>query len=416
MHNIAVVGAGVSGLSVAQMLRNRFAVTVFEQADRPGGLIKCRRVSGGLFHECGGHVFNTKNETVARWFWSRFDRDLDFALAKRNAVVSMDGYGLIPYPIENHVYMLGEEVMRAFESDICSEGNFAADSVEDFAAFLKGRFGKTLYELYFRPYNSKVWRCDLADVPLDWLQGKLPMPSAREMLNANREHLEENQFVHSSFWYPANGGSQFIADGLARGLDIRLGSPAREITVDKGGSGACFVNGQAFDGVVFCGNIKDLPAMLRGVSLPSRLEDGVRRQQSHGTTSVFCRMDANPYSWVYQPSPQHESHRIICTGNFAPSNNAPGEMTGTIEFTDAIEKDAILKQLGHMPFSPHYLTHRYNATTYPIQHADTRQLIGAVKDFLRPYNIRLVGRFAEWEYFNMDAAIASAMNLDWAKE
>lgn len=37
------------------------------------------------------------------------------------------------------------------------------------------------------------------------------------------------------------------------------------------------------------------------------------------------------------------------------------------------------------------------------------EVVAAVKQLLLPHGIRLVGRFAEWEYFNMDAAIASAM-------
>ena len=65
----------------------------------------------------------------------------------------------------------------------------------------------------------------------------------------------------------------------------------------------------------------------------------------HGTTSVFCEIDKNPYSWIYQPSRFHDSHRIICTGNFAESNNADGKMTATIEFTDEISKEDILSNV-----------------------------------------------------------------------
>ena len=64
MQKIAIIGAGVSGLSAAHFLKDKYEVTVFEKEDRPGGLIKCRRVNGSLFHTCGGHVFNSKRQDV----------------------------------------------------------------------------------------------------------------------------------------------------------------------------------------------------------------------------------------------------------------------------------------------------------------------------------------------------------------
>ena len=64
MSRIAIIGAGISGLTVAQLLKKRHEVVVFEKEATPGGLIRCRRVNGNLFHICGGHVFNSKREDV----------------------------------------------------------------------------------------------------------------------------------------------------------------------------------------------------------------------------------------------------------------------------------------------------------------------------------------------------------------
>ena len=132
--------------------------------------------------------------------------------------------------------------------------------------------------------------------------------------------------------------------------------------------------------------------------------------QSHGTTTAFCEIDPNPYSWVYQPSKRHESHRIICTGNFSPANNAAGKMTATVEFTDSISDEDIKSQLPLMPFHPRFIKSHYSKYTYPVQTVRTRAMISQLKAFLRHYGISLVGRFAEWEYFNMDAAMASAFD------
>ena len=233
------------------------------------------------------------------------------------------------------------------------------------------------------------------------------MPTIPEMVMANINHTEEKSFVHSSFFYPKSGGSQFIADVLANNIDISFGTQVSSITCTE--YGKLNVDGCVFDEVIFCGNLMELPAMLAGrIDINGFIQD-IAALEAHGTTSVFCETDATPYSWFYQPSKRHQSHRFICTGNFSSTNNAPGKMTCTVEFTNEVSEDSIKRQLRLMPYHPKYIAHNYSRYTYPIQRSDTRQMIDSLKKQLAKYRIRLVGRFAEWEYFNMDAAIASAM-------
>lgn len=408
MRKIAIVGAGVSGLTCANLLRRVASVAVFEKEKSPGGLIRCERHDAGLFHLCGGHVFNTKDQRVMDWFWKNFDRNRDFIKADRNSAVCFDDGRMVGYPVENHVYQMPEDVQRRFEADLRAMESCPDAVPGNFDAFLRGRFGKTLYELYFKPYNAKIWRRDLTQVPLSWLAGKLPMPTVAEMRKANGERLEERSFVHSSFWYERNGGSQFLADALAKDVDVRCGVDVSRMTLcDDGKIGIC---GERFDKAIFCGNVKDLPMSLDGVDLGGFAEE-ISSLESHGTTAAFCELDVNPYSWVYQPSIRHDSHRIICTGNFAPSNNAIGRMTGTVEFTDFVSDDDIRRQLPQMPFHPRFLRSHHTPCSYPIQNAGTRDMIAALKDRLAVRGVHLVGRFAEWEYYNMDAAMASAMRL-----
>ena len=72
MKKIAIIGAGISGLSSAHFLKDHYDVTVFEKESTPGGLIRCERVGDNLFHTCGGHIFNSKRQDVLDWFWSKF--------------------------------------------------------------------------------------------------------------------------------------------------------------------------------------------------------------------------------------------------------------------------------------------------------------------------------------------------------
>jgi len=413
----AVIGAGISGLSVAQMLQERGEqISVYEKEDKPGGLIKCRRVNGSLFHACGGHVFNSKRQDVLDWFWSKFVREKEFDKADRNSVVFMADGKAIPYPIENHVYLFDEAVQKMFYADLdeidrVKGVNASFVDYENFGDFLRWRFGKTLYNLYFQPYNEKVWRRSLNSVPMAWMEGKLPMPTTEEMRENNANRVEEKSFVHSSFWYEKNDGSQYIADKLAEGLDIHYGTNINSIQYVDGG---WIVDGEKYDKVVFCGNIKEMIRMIEGIGL-DKFKQPIENLEYHGTTAVFCEIDKNPYSWIYQPSRQHESHRIICTGNFANSNNGEnvpeGRITATIEFTDAISKEDIIDNLKKIPLHPRYIDHEYNQYTYPIQNTDTRTMIKEIKEYLSPLGFYFTGRFADWEYYNMDVAIGAAINL-----
>lgn len=423
MQKIAIIGAGISGLSSAHFLKDRFKVKVFEKENKPGGLIKCDRINGNLFHTCGGHVFNSKSQEVLDWFWSKFVREEEFSKAERNSSVFMDlkdnslEYNSIPYPIENHMYLFNAEIQKCFYEDLEEidqikgvDANFT--DYDSFGDFLRWRFGKTLYNLYFQPYNEKVWRRDLNTVPMSWMEGKLPMPTTQEMRDNNANKVKEKAFVHSSFWYEIMNGSQHIADKLASELDIRYNTDVNKIVyVD----GKWHVAGELFDKVVFCGNIKDMGEMIVGVDIDDYKKQ-IESLEYHGTTAVFCEIDSNPYSWIYQPSRNHNSHRIICTGNFASSNNdskviPTGRITATIEFTDAIGKDEIIDNLKRIPLNPSYITHKYNQYTYPIQNSDTRNMIKKLKADLSSFDFFFTGRFADWEYYNMDVAIGAAMNL-----
>ncbi len=410
MGKCAVIGAGVSGMTIANLLKEKYEVRVYEKENCPGGLIKCRRVNGSLFHTCGGHVFNSRRQDVLDWFWSLLNRDKEFSKADRNSVVFMEKGEEIPYPIENHVYLFDTDTQKRFINDLVIMARKGDTEPANFEEFLKGRFGDTLYDMYFKPYNEKVWRRDLKQVPLSWLEGKLPMPTIAEMIFNNINHVKEKQFVHSTFWYEKNNGSQFIVDKMAEGLNIKYNQDVNSICYD---GKEWIVQGERFDKVVFCGNIKDMVNIVDGIDI-EKYKKPVANLEYHGTTAVFCEIDANPYSWIYQPSKAHESHRIICTGNFSKTNNSSdlkeGRITGTVEFTDKISKDEILDNLSKIPLNPVYLDHKYNQYTYPIQDANTRKMILDIKTSLAPYGFYFTGRFADWEYYNMDVAIGAAID------
>ena len=77
-NKLAIIGAGISGITAGAILKDTHDVTVFEAHASIGGLVHCDRADGYLYHRIGGHVFNSKNQEVLNWFWSKFNKEEEF--------------------------------------------------------------------------------------------------------------------------------------------------------------------------------------------------------------------------------------------------------------------------------------------------------------------------------------------------
>ncbi|WP_366184865.1 NAD(P)-binding protein [Flavobacterium ovatum] len=408
MKKIAIIGAGISGMTIGHCLKNNYDVELFEKDSKPGGLIKCDVVEGNLYHMVGGHVFNSKRQDVLDWFWSFFDKEKEFTKSTRNAVAFMEKP--IGYPVENHLYQMGDDIIKKVINELLELSLKKGDNPKNFEEFLKKQFGLTLYEEYFKPYNEKIWKKDLSKVPLSWLEGKLPMPEVEEIIYNNIKKEQETKMVHSTFFYPKNNGSQFLANRLAEGLNINLNTPVETLFKNDITKKWLVNSDKEFDIVIFAGNIKALPLMLENNFL-NEYQENIEKLDFHGTTSVLCEINVNDFSWIYLPDTKFDAHRIICTGNFSKNNNREGILSATIEFTDFMSEADLKEQLKNIPFAPKYIDHRYTKYTYPIQDVDTREFISQIKKVTEKNELYLTGRFAEWEYYNMDAAMGAAMDL-----
>lgn len=413
MKNIAIIGAGISGVSTAKLLSEHANTTLYEKKACIGGLIACDMIDGVLYHKVGGHVFNSKISTVLDWFWTHFDKKTEFIAAKRNAKILLNG-SVIGYPIENHLYMLPADLVKRILGELIEinkNKTINALSYPDFKAFLIGNFGKTLYELYFKPYNQKIWRVNLDKVSMQWLEGKLPMPNFQDILFKSIVRTEETEMVHSSFYYPLNGGSQFIINRLAEGLDIRLNAKISQICYD---GRKWSIDGKEFDNIIFSGDVRHLWRIIKGnVGCEIHLK-ALQDLKSHGTFNVLCECDATDLSWLYIPDKEFLAHRIIYTGNFSQNNNKSDDanrISCTVEFSEKIDERQILEELSKLPGNLVKLASNSEKDSYVIQSHNTREKIEIVKQHLEPLGFYLVGRFAEWEYYNMDKCIERAIEI-----
>jgi protoporphyrinogen oxidase len=412
---IAIIGSGISGISIASILKDVCDVTVYERSEYIGGLVHCDRVDNYLYHRVGGHVFNSKNKQVLEWFWNKFDKETEFIQTKRNAKILYQN-SFIGYPIENFLYQLDTTLMERIISELLEINSRAVIEpmdYSDFEEFLKGNFGDTLYNFYFKPYNEKIWKADLKTVPMHWLEGKLPMPRLLEVITSNIKREAEGNMVHASFFYPKQGGSQFIADRLAEGLTIRTKHALEHIKCLPSGKVRIFE--EEYDGLIYTGDVRQLPAMITTDDKKSFREyNEISSLRSNGTSSILCSCDANDLSWLYIPEKEFKAHRIIYTGNFSDTNNKEnisGRSSCTVEFSGICSVEEMKSELKQLPGNLKFIDYNTEVNSYVIQDPSTRKAIKAYKEYLKNYNIYLLGRFGEWEYYNMDKAMEAAFEL-----
>lgn len=409
---IAIIGTGISALSLANILKDKHEVILFEKEKRQGGLIKCDIIDSVLFHKVGGHVFNSKNTKVADWFWSHFNQEAEFLKVNRNAKILFKNQ-IIGYPIENYIYNFSKDTIDIIIEELLQLSHKEKQSwinYTNFEEFLKDNFGTTLYEIYFKPYNNKIWKVDLSTVPMPWLEGKLPMPNFKEIIVSNITRQEEKSMVHSTFFYPKVGGSQFIVDRLSQDLDIRTGCNITHI--EKINNQYVIDKQIGFDSVVYCGDIRKMPDYFEK-TLDGRVDfKKIQKLRSNGTSNLLCETDNNDISWLYIPEEFTSAHRIIYTGNFSPSNNGGKKRkTCVVEFSGNMKYEDMVAEIQKLPGNLSPIKHNYEPNSYIIHDFKTKELIDQTKSILKEKNIHLLGRFAEWEYYNMDKCIEAALNL-----
>lgn len=369
--------------------------------------MRCERIDSVLYHRVGGHVFNTKSSQVLDWFWRKFDRDVEFKKIRRNARIALDGQ-LVGYPIENHIYALTPETGQRIISELLARAPQGAP--ENFKDFLLDTFGSTLCDIYFFPYNEKIWQCPLEEIALSWLDGKLPMPDLEKIVFDNIFRKDESEMVHASFYYPVRDGSQFIIDRILDGISVKCDHPVSRIQIGKNG---VVCEGEPCEAVVYTGDLRRLADILQhdDAELNLELED-LKGLQSHGTSNMLCECDSTELSWLYLPDRQLRAHRIIYTGNFAKSNN--GSLTRrscVVEFSGLLSEEEMRAELPKLPGNLRFLASNQHANSYVIHNKNSRSVIEKARQRLKRHGVFLLGRFGEWEYYNMDKAIEAAMQL-----
>ncbi len=226
-NKVGILGAGLAGLSAAIHLSGA-GCEVFEREDRPGGLCRSRHVRGYVF-DYGPHVFYTKSAFVKTFVSSLLKKGGNRLVGKpRRAYIYLDGI-YVKYPFEANLYPLPEKIKREC---IVGAKNRKPSRGKSFSNWILSTFGKGIARHYMAPYNSKIWKYPLEMMGTDWIAGRVPAPSLRDIIAGANESGKKEFGGNRYFHYPLFGGTGAIPAALALGLEGAI-SCGSEVTVIK---------------------------------------------------------------------------------------------------------------------------------------------------------------------------------------
>ncbi|MGE0816986.1 MAG: FAD-dependent oxidoreductase, partial [Vicinamibacterales bacterium] len=181
---VVVIGGGPAGLTAAyQMAKMGWPVTVLEADDILGGISRTAQYKGYRF-DIGGHRFFTKIAPVEA-LWHEI-LESEFISVPRLSRIHYNGK-FFDYPLKagNALSGLGPfNAIRIFLSYLW--WHYKPYPVEEnFEQWVTNRFGKRLFEIFFKTYTEKVWGIPCTEIRAEWAAQRIQgLSLAKAILNA----------------------------------------------------------------------------------------------------------------------------------------------------------------------------------------------------------------------------------------
>ena len=412
---ITIIGAGLSGLSAAYHLSDGYVV--LEKEREVGGLCRSVNIDGYVF-DYAPHILFTRDEYTRSLFFSLL-RDNLHTHERRAYIYMMDTY--VKYPFEANLSPLPRSVV-----DECIQGVIDREELEprNFMEWIYSTFGEGIANHYMVPYNQKIWKHPLEEMNTDWIAGRVPSPSVEEM-RRGAEGIQDKDFgPNAVFWYPKHGGIGALANQLSRSLNVSLGSTATELEPHKDGVNVIYMKDDKMRAVESDRVLSSLPLPEIVKMIDDAPEEVRRAAERLVHNSLVCvmvgvkRPRITDKHWLYFPEKDLVFNRISFPMNFSPETTPEGRSSILVEVTyrDRVDveetKERVLEDLVKTGLideddEVETCTAASFEYAYVIYDLDHRKNVNIVHGYLEDNHVTPIGRFGEWEYYNMDKAIQS---------
>jgi protoporphyrinogen oxidase len=428
----AVLGGGLTGITLARLLHEQGEdVVVLEKEQHYGGLCRSVREQGFTF-DCGGsHIIFSRDSEVLRFMRRMIEGNEQ--RTNRNTKIFYK-QRLVKYPFENGLSDLPPEdrffCISEFIRTLIAVEKGEIPPPENFRDWMYYTFGKGIAECYLVPYNEKIWKFPTDRMSLHWVDGRIPRPPVEDVIRS-AIGIETEGYTHQAvFSYPLDGGIEALVRAVAAPIQDRIVTGFLVTRIRKTGSRWIISSGSReieADRCICTMPVQHLLPCLENVPGEVRSACSSLVYNSLICVTIGIRGKVPSISWLYVPEPDLGiSNRISFPSNYSV-HAAPegcGSILAEITHQPGDEMSAksdgelvteITSTLGKMGFARpdqvvYSRVHR-QPFAYVVYDLDYQKHISAVKEYCNEIGIPLVGRFAQFEYLNMDSVIRSAMDF-----
>jgi len=363
MKKVLIVGAGISGATLAERFANELGkkVVILEARNHIGGnCYDYYNEDGILTPKYGPHFFHTNDTAV----WKYVNKFSEWTPYEHRVLSSVDVKGtLVPVPVNIHTVNLlfglelkNEKDMQKWLEDNTKKNDSPVNSEE---AALR-RVGKELYEKLFKNYTKKqwdMWPSELGPEVMD----RIPV----------RTNFEDRYFADEYQAMPKDGYTKFFETILSnQNIEVRLNTVFRPEEHDLEDYEYVFYTGRID---TFFGEKFSSPLQYRSL----RFEFETIDQEYYQRATTINYPNTEEYTRITEPK----------------------HSTGQKH-----EKTVIIKEYSTWDGEPYY----------PVPDPKNKELYAKYQHEakkLESQNIYFVGRLAEYKYFNMDQAFSNALKL-----
>jgi protoporphyrinogen oxidase len=330
--NVAIIGAGPAGLTAAHVLAKENVPAVILEADRTVGGISRTVNYGGYLFDIGGHRFFTKWDEVER-LWNEILGDKFLERPRLSRIYYRRKFFFYPLRPKDAVLGLGPfETLRILTSYVWAKCRPKGEE-KNLEQWVTRRFGRRLYEVFFKTYTEKVWGVPCTEIGAEWAAQRIKgLSLGTAIRNAFFKPKNSNvKTLIDRFHYPERGPGQMwelMADWLReRNYPILMGQPVVGIHHNGGGVSYLVTRGaegeQRFEATDFISSmpVRDLVNALDPPA-PAEIREAANRLRYRDfliVSLVVNRKDVMPDNWLYVHEPQVQVGRIQNFKNWSPA-------------------------------------------------------------------------------------------------
>lgn len=378
MNQVLVIGAGISGCTLANLLANNgFIVDIYEKLGHVGGhcydLLSKDKI---LYHQYGPHIFHTQNDEVIN-FIKQF-ANFNGYINKVQVKLPNNKTTRLPFnftQIKKMDSKNGKAIIDYLKKHFPNKTKVSILELRKFCDFEPlNKIVDWLYDHVYAPYTAKMWGIDIADIDESVI--------ARVGIT-----LSENES-----YFPDAKLQGLPIGGYTKMFEKMINHPNINLHLNENAlNHLSIVKNQLYWDkklikypVIYCGPIEALLNYKYGV-LPYR-----------------------SLEFKFQTFNVEKKQEF-------PIINLPKDLkrTRTVEYKQ-MTKQKCLKTIisTEYPGAFNIKGKKWNNPYYPINNLTNNKLYNKYFNELNKVkNLHLLGRLAEYKYLDMDTSILSAINL-----